>query len=76
MIKLQNNLELNFICGGMFVSISVPVIKRAMTERQAVEFSSTTPSDYIDGNHAPLPTPVPDGEFSFQDLEQRLLLKK
>lgn len=74
MIKLQNNSELNFICGGMFTSISVPVINR-MVSRPAVEYSAT-PSDYVDGNHAPLPTPVPCGEFSFQDLEQRLLLKK
>lgn len=73
MIKLQNNSELNFICGGMFTSISVPVINR-MVSRPAVEYSAT-PSDYIDGNHAPLSTPVPAGEFSFQELN-RLLLKK
>lgn len=62
MIKLQNNLELNFIFGGMFNFPSGSTIKKTMISRPAIEYSDTPVERDNHGIKAPAsslaPTPV------------------
>lgn len=61
MIKLQNNLELNFICGGMLHFPSAPVIKRVMVSRPVSECSDTQ-SEWSADSRLLFTTPALNGE--------------
>lgn len=61
MIKLQTNLELNFICGGMLHFPSAPVIAGVMVPRLASECSDTQ-NEWSADSRLLFTTPALNGE--------------